>query len=183
MTKINKRLALSLSKGFTLIELLIVIAVLSILAIAVLSAINPLEQMEKARDARRKSDSAELLNAYERYYTSFGCYPWDDDAPCTGPGSAMDATNPSFAVGGDSEALVTTEELKSQFPDRDTIVDNELFVTEAPTGQVSICFSPESESGRGGGLGPIMDQNNSGTGSCGATYAASDATCNVCVPQ
>src|SRR3989344_4594015 len=58
-------------KGFTLIELLIVIAVNGILATAVLSAINPVEQIRKARDSRRKSNAAELLNAMERYFTSY----------------------------------------------------------------------------------------------------------------
>ena len=81
-----------LRKGFTLIELLIVIAILGILAVAVLSAINPVEQMKKARDAGRKSDAAELLNAHERYFTTFGCYPWENVAgvcTATALGSAV----------------------------------------------------------------------------------------------
>ena len=80
----------SLRRGFTLIELLIVISILGILAVAVLSAINPVEQLKKARDARRKSDVAELLNAHERYFTTFGCYVWDNYT-----GTCINGTNPS----------------------------------------------------------------------------------------
>ena len=83
----------SLRRGFTLIELLIVISILGILAVAVLSAINPVEQLKKSRDARRKSDVAELLNAHERYFTTFGCYVWDNYT-----GTCANGTNPSAAV-------------------------------------------------------------------------------------
>ncbi len=173
-----------LRKGFTLIELLIVIAILGILAVAVLSAINPLEQMKKARDSRRKSDAAELLNGYERYFTTFGCWPWE----ATGAGNACGSgsvtiANPGFVASSNSGELLTKEELKAQFSSRDSVTNNELFVTEASTGQASVCFSPESKSARAGGLGPVRNQQNAAAGSCGAAYASSDATCNICIPQ
>lgn len=175
-----------LRKGFTLIELLIVISILGILAVAVLSAINPVEQLKKARDARRKSDVAELLNAHERYFTTFGCYVWDNYT-----GTCANGTNPSSAVvnaasfgasqiNGD---LLTKEELKAQFSSRQTVTNSEMFMTESSANQVSICFSPESQSARAGGLGPLRTQTNAAAGSCGAAYAVSDASCNVCVPQ
>lgn len=171
-----------LRKGFTLIELLIVIAVLGIIAVAVLSAINPIEQLKKARDSRRKSDAAELLNSYERYYTTFTCYPWENLSGTCGAASVT-ASNPAFASGQNSYELLVKEELKTEFQTRDSIADLELFVTEASTGQVSVCFSPESQSARAGGLGPLRNQQNAAAGSCGATYSSSDATCDVCVPQ
>jgi len=65
-------------KGFTLVELLIVIALISILSVAVLATINPIEQSNKARDAKVQNDAAEVLNAYERYYTNSATYPWMD---------------------------------------------------------------------------------------------------------
>ena len=64
------------NKGFTLIELLIVVVIIGILSVAVLSAINPIEQINKATDQGKKSDAAELLNALERYFTTFQAYPW-----------------------------------------------------------------------------------------------------------
>lgn len=172
-----------LKKGFTLIELLIVIAVLGILAVAVLSAINPVEQLKKARDARRKSDVAELLNAYERYYTTFNCYPWEHLGATCDTSQGLDSSNPAFASGENSFELLAKEELKAEFENRESVANGEMYVTEATNGQVSVCFSPESQSARAGGLGPLREQDNGATGSCGTTYTASDAQCNVCVPQ
>ena len=176
-------------KGFTLIELLIVIAVLSILAVAVLSAINPVEQLRKARDAGRKSDAAELLNAYERSLMTFGCWTWENDGTGCVPrsGAFAVAANPDFTAGtadGNSFQLLQAEEMKPQFVTRRTIVDDELYVFKNGSQQVSVCFTPESTSGRTGGLGSIMTDTNSATGtSCAATFTVHEATCNVCVPQ
>ncbi len=171
-------------KGFTFIELLIVIAVLGILAVAVLSAINPVEQLRKARDAGRKSDSAELLNAYERYFTTWGCYPWEHTGAVCDTTQTMATVNPALAAAGDnSYELIAREEVKPQFATRSTIANNEMFVTEAASGQVSVCFTPESNSARAGGLGPIKNQANTAVGSCAGAYAPGQATCNVCVPQ
>jgi len=178
-----------LRKGFTLIELLIVISILGILAVAVLSAINPVEQLKKARDARRKSDVAELLNAHERYFTTFGCYVWDNyTAVCangTNP-SATIVTTATFAAGAGNinGDLVTKEEIKTQFSTRETVTNQEMYITEAANNQVSICFVPESQSARAGGLG--LTRNNTNTAAstgCAGAYSKTDATCSVCVPQ
>lgn len=180
-----------LRKGFTLIELLIVISILGVLAVAVLSAINPVEQMKKARDAGRKSDAAELLNAHERYFTTFGCYSWANSGTGCGTtvlGSAIIAQPSTFGAGygvalfnGD---LIVKEELKTQFSSRSTIAKSELYVTESGIGQVSVCFVPESKSARAGGLGPNKNNTNTGAATgCAAAYSKIDATCSVCVPQ
>ncbi len=170
------------SKGFTLIEILIVIVLLGILAVAVLSAINPLEQIKKARDSGRKSDAAELLNAYERYYTTFGCYPWD--TLCAGTPLAG-TVNPGFAVGGNSVALINNNELKAQFATRSTVTGLDLWVSEAVGGLVSVCVEPESKSARNGGLGPLKNITNTATAVCPATYSGGGAAavCYICVPQ
>ena len=177
-----------LRKGFTLIELLIVISILGILAVAVLSAINPVEQLKKARDARRKSDVAELLNAHERYFTTFGCYVWDNFT-----GTCTNGTNPSaaivnaatFVAGSTINVdLVTKEEIKTQFSTRETVTLSEMYLTEATNNQVSICFVPESKSARAGGMGPTRNNiNTTASTGCAGTYSVSDATCSVCVPQ
>jgi len=182
-----------LRKGFTLIELLIVISILGILAVAVLSAINPVEQLKKARDAGRKSDAAELLNAHERYFTTFGCYAWENVAgvcTTTALGSAVIATASTFGAGNSvalfNGDLLTKEELKSQFASRDTIVNSEFYVTESALGQVSVCFVPESKSARSGGLGPNMNNTNTAAATaaqCAVAYNKTTTTCSVCVPQ
>ena len=75
--KINKL------KGFTLVELLIVIALIAILSVAVLATINPIEQSNKAKDSTMQNDAAEVMNAYERYYTVKNTYPWMDSDNAT----------------------------------------------------------------------------------------------------
>jgi len=70
-------------KGFTLVELLIVIALIAILSVAVLATINPIEQSNKAKDSTVQNDAAEVMNAYERYYTVKNTYPWMDSDSST----------------------------------------------------------------------------------------------------
>ena len=65
-----------MQKGFTLVELLIVIALLGAIALAVIAAINPIEQANRARDTRFKTDSANLVSAIERYFTTKSEFPW-----------------------------------------------------------------------------------------------------------
>lgn len=185
-------------KGFTLIELLIVIAVIGILAVAVLSAINPLEQMRKGRDTARKSDASELLNAIERFYTSYQCYPWSYGATgCTSPLTPITlAANPVFTAGGNVEDLITVNELKLQYADRIAATGNpsyqklwmiEVGGTDVNSGQVSVCFEPESTAGRTGGMGRTQTGIGSGTfpGTCGGAYAGggSVGACWICLPQ
>ncbi|OGY18318.1 MAG: hypothetical protein A2786_02260 [Candidatus Chisholmbacteria bacterium RIFCSPHIGHO2_01_FULL_52_32] len=182
---------LKLSRGFTLIELLIVIAVLGILVVAILSALDPLEQLRKARDAGRKSDAAELLAAYERYYTTYNCYPWDTGAPtCTAVVNRAVAVNPNFAVAGDDYRLITQGEMKAQFANRRTVIATtpaaeRLFVSEiAATRQASVCFEPESGSARNAGAqGPLRTNTNAPDADnlCTGTYP--NASCFICVPQ
>jgi len=65
-------------QGFTLIELLVVITLIGVLAVAVLSALNPIEQINKGRDAAKRADSSQLLNALDRYFASNEKFPWNN---------------------------------------------------------------------------------------------------------
>lgn len=99
-------------KGFTLVELLIVIALISILSVAVLATINPIEQANKARDSKFQNDSAEILNAYERYYANAQSYPWMEFTPQIEVGTAVlfSAKQAGFGIcNGDSDDPATTE--------------------------------------------------------------------------
>jgi prepilin-type N-terminal cleavage/methylation domain-containing protein len=180
------------SKGFTLIELLIVIAVLGILVVAILSALDPLEQIRKARDSGKKSDAAELLAAYERYFTTYQCYPWESTGtqPCENvPILRTAATNPDFTSSTEDYDLINQGELKAQFANRESVdpanpAGERLWVSEAANSrQVSVCYEPESRSARQGGLGPTRNITNSSADTCAVPGSYPDTSCFVCVPQ
>lgn len=61
--------------GFTLVELLVVIGTIGILSVALLATLNPIEQIQKGKDAKRKSDLAQVAKALEIYYQDRGRYP------------------------------------------------------------------------------------------------------------
>jgi type II secretion system protein G len=69
----NKQLHMERRRGFTLIELLVVIAIIGVLSSVVLASLN--SARAKARDARRREDIAQLINAMELYYSDNGTYP------------------------------------------------------------------------------------------------------------
>lgn len=125
----------SAAKGFTLIELLIVITIIGILAVAVLSAINPIEQIRRAQDSGRQSDSAELLNSFDRYYTAYFKFPWNTLGQPS-PNEAEVSANLSWI-----DELINKGEVKPEFRDRSTWPD--IYVTLNGT-VVSVCFLPTS---------------------------------------
>lgn len=162
-------------KGFTLIELLVVIAVIGVLAVAVLSSINPIEQINKAKDTASKSDASEFLNAAERYYATFGCYPWD-----VGSGTACPIPYAPTAMGATAigtmdttlAELETKNELKTQFRSRTSSQDsitgkNSLIVSTDASNLTHVCFLPSSKTFLG-------QANGDATGGTGTTH--------VCVP-
>lgn len=159
-------------RGFTLIELLIVIVIIGILAVAVLSAINPIEQINKAEDASMRSDANELLNAYERYYTTHMEYPWEQTSP--GSNCSVGATADDVASAGCVNQLVTSGELKPEFESRDSVSTSStttndegvLYVSVTGSKLVHICFVPRSKS-----LTPDKDA----VGNAGTTH--------ICVPE
>jgi len=156
--KINKN-------GFTLVELLIVIALIAILSVAVLATINPIEQSNKARDAKFKNDAAEVLSAYERYYTSQASYPWMDVTASTytsidDPGifasdtAYFGVTNGTVGVAG---SLITSSELKSSFMGKESYKavgtdlreEDRMYVYHnGTTNDNYVCFHPKAAANR-----------------------------------
>lgn len=59
--------------GFTIVELIVVIVVIAILATITLVVYNGVQA--RSRDARRKTDIANITKAMELYYSDHGSYP------------------------------------------------------------------------------------------------------------
>ena len=92
-----------MKKGFTLVELLIVIALIAILSVAVLATINPIEQSNKAKDSTVQNDAAEVMNAYERYYTVKQTYPWVDVDDAVGESGKRGVAEDAHEAGEDDD--------------------------------------------------------------------------------
>lgn len=158
------------------------------------------DTMLKARDSARKADASELLNAIERFYSANQCYPWSwNGNSCSSASIQLNKGNftlPGWENGDNLRALIDTSELKPQFKERvsspDNPSSNRLFLIEyqwTPTkaGQVFICFEPESEAGRNGGLGRLSSASGN-TGICTSPYSGgtsinASTKCMICLPQ
>ncbi len=141
--------------GFTMIELLVVIAVIGVLAVAVLSSIDPLEQINKGKDTKKRSDSAQILNAIDRYYASQQEYPFAIDSTTADGNLHIINTEMTDML----KYLTDTREIKSSFKTRllgDKGYENYLYLYINPQGAknsgdvlgIYTCFQPSSYSFR-----------------------------------
>jgi len=70
--KLSKKSNLNKNSGFTLIELLLVVAIIATLAIGVFVALNPSQRLKDSKDARRRTDIANILTAVHAYIVDNG---------------------------------------------------------------------------------------------------------------
>lgn len=197
----------SFSRGFTLVELLIVISLLGAIALIVISAINPVEQANRARDTRFKADGGQLISAIDRYFAARSEFPWETTG--LAPDSDSDygfisAGDEGIGICGADCAtdgvLITSDELKSQFRNRDFIqahtgTDNskKIFIgkEEGTSESVFACFIPLAKSSRQQAIADtnVYTINTSNgtrtqTSSCDADGANwSTNGCYICIPE
>jgi type II secretory pathway pseudopilin PulG len=66
----------ALTTGFTLVELIVILGIITILASITLVAINPARHFGQSRDAQRRNDVTQILNAVNHYMAdNNGSYP------------------------------------------------------------------------------------------------------------
>lgn len=129
----------STSKGFTLIELLVVIAVLGVLAAGVFTAINPTKRINQANDAKIKSDTGQISQAMQAYYTTNLVYPTTVAALVTSKDLKVEPKVPPagtasytggciVATGGCSEISIRTALL-------DPVTAGDVWCWQSSTGQ------------------------------------------------
>jgi len=188
-----------LNLGFTLVELLIVIGLLGAIALIVIAAINPIEQANRARDTRFKADSGQLISAIDRYFAANSEFPWmtgttveNDDAV-----TFVSAQDPSIGIClatgcADDGNLISTNELKTEFRNRDFIQDatevSEMIWVGKDSGassSVYACFIPLSNSERNKADNlKSLSFTNGLLDTCVAPADWSTGTpCYVCLPQ
>lgn len=149
-------------KGFTLVELLIVIGLLGAIALIVIAAINPIEQANRARDTRLKADGGQLISAIDRYFATRSEFPWVTTEDATSNEVAygfVSATEEGVGLCGAScdeqGVLITSEELKTEFQNRDFIKkasdadpSKNIYIGKSTSaaGSVYACFVPLAKS-------------------------------------
>lgn len=144
---------------------MIVIGLLGAIALIVIAAINPIEQANRARDTRFKADAAQLISAIDRYFAVKNEFPWvtTNGATYTNESAFGFVSAGSVDVGvcgadcSTNGTLITVDELKSEFRNRDFIkkhvsgtADQKLWIGKAEGASESIyaCFIPMAKSTR-----------------------------------
>lgn len=165
----------SKSAGFTLLELLVVIGIIGILAVGLLAALDPLEQLRRGRDSNRKRIATEYQQAMIRYNASTGNNAWQATTPATAQPNATQMSNLTAVT----QLLVNAGELKSTFTGAASAFAATMFVTATATGDVTVCFDPESR-GDSSNWQQLYTNNTGGTAGTSTTCTAT-SVCYFCV--
>ncbi len=195
-----------------MVELLIVIGLLGAIALIVISAINPIEQANRARDTRFKSDAGQLISAIDRYFAANSEFPWmtvNSTYETDDPFGFITAANEEVGVCGatctNDGVLITTNELKTEFRNRDFIqksatgLDKQILLGKETGSSASVygCFIPLANSTKQAAVkASKVYQPDATTGARGTAVTTCDGAngdgsgvnwttngCYVCVPE
>ncbi len=121
-----------------LLNFFLVPVYIGLFSVSILASINPIEQTNKARDAKYKSDAAEILLASERYYSNKGKYP--------------------FVLGGEKVEvstvvgeLIQAGELRPVFEGKEMVVSKlpvDRMYIEGTKDSYKVCFTPKAASNK-----------------------------------
>ncbi len=106
--------------------------------------LDPVEQLDQATDMQLLSDATLLINALERYYTTFQKYPWGEVPPqaqcplMRGNPLTCDSLNGLVDV----NSLIDEGEVREDFATKEL---NRLLITEDGEKYIHICFEPQSQ--------------------------------------
>lgn len=114
-----------------------IIPLLAIISIAILSTINPIEQSNKARDAMVRNDSAEMLNAFERYYAVNNKYPWQEGG-VSNKTILVNINNANWM-----DLIFSAEELNYDFRSKLTKLEDKYTLYSDNT-NIYVCFNPKA---------------------------------------
>lgn len=115
-----------------------IFSLLAILSVALLATINPIEQTNKARDAEVMNNSAELLNAFERYYAINSRYPWQQNAN-SNKTQLSEINNATWM-----ESIYSAGELKDSFRNNLSIPEDKYTLYSNGVDNY-VCFNPKSK--------------------------------------
>lgn len=191
---------------------MIVIGLLGAIALIVIAAINPIEQANRARDTRFKSDAGQLISAIDRYFAANSEFPWmtvnvsydtdDSFGFVTAANQEVGVAGATVSVDG---VLITTNELKTEFRNRDFIqksatgIDKQILIGKEQGSSASVygCFIPLANSTKQVAVrdGKVYTPNAT-TGEKGSAVTTCDGangdgagvnwtsnSCYVCIPD
>ncbi len=130
--------------GFTLIELIVVIGIIAVLAAIVIIAINPTRQFSLTRNAQRKHDVEQILNAFGQYATdNGGSYPSSISTACASP---IIATSAGIDVATNYTATLTPTYITKVPVDPAVGANGSYKVCSAGNNRITV-FAPSTELG------------------------------------
>lgn len=158
----------NLKKGFTLIELIIVIAIIAILAAAIFVALDPARRLHESRNARRWSDTTNILDAVVKYQVDNGGAHYTQ---ITENGSyymigtcatALVADCPGAAAAIQTASCVDLTSIGTNYlgkvpadPETGTDAKTDYYIMADTNGAVTVgACDPEAEGAGGGGTTP-----------------------------